>query len=352
MPVALAGAGIVGAVTTVAVLGGGAAPAAPPPVRVTVTRVVRTNLATSVLTGGTLGYAPTRPLTNQLAGTYTSLPAAGRTITRGHALYRINDLPVVLMIGRTPAWQPFAPGMTPGRDVRELQANLIALGYANGLFSAPYGVYDQPTIDAVERWQAAAGYQVTGQIALGQVAFEPSAIKVGAMNVAVGQAAQPGQSPYLVTTARRTVIVPVNSALPTVSVGEHVSIVLPSSARTPGVVTGTGPPPATTSTGSAGPTIPSGTTAVLTVTPDRPSVTGTGASIPVQISLTVQSVRDVLAVPVTSLLALAGGGYGLEVVEPSGLHRLIGVRTGIFADGMVQVSGSGLVPGTKVVVAS
>jgi hypothetical protein len=91
---------------------------------------------------------------------------------------------------------------------------------------------------------------------------------------------------------------------------------------------------------------------VLTVTPDRPSVTGTGTAIPVQISLTVQSVRNVLAVPVTALLALAGGGYGLEIVEQSGAHRLIGVRTGIFAGGMVQVSGAGLVPGTKVVVAS
>lgn len=352
MPVALAGAGIVGAVTTVAVLGGGAAPAAPPPVRVSVSRVVRTNLATTVLTAGTLGYAQTRPVTNQLAGTYTSLPAAGRTVTRGRALYRINDLPVVLMIGRTPAWQPFAPGMAPGPDVRELQANLIALRYANGLFSAPDGVYDQPTIDAVERWQAAAGYPVTGQIALGQLAFEPSAVEVGAMNVAVGEAAQPGQSPYQVTTARRTVIVPMNPTLPTVSIGERVSIVLPSSARTPGVVTAIGPPPAVTGSGSAGPTIPAGTTTVLTVTPDRPPATGTGTAIPVEISLTVQSVRDVLAVPVSALLALAGGGYGLEIVGPSGAHRLIGVRTGIFAGGMVQVSGAGLVRGTKVVVAS
>jgi len=31
------------------------------------------------------------------------------------------------------------PGMTPGPDVTELQANLITLGYANGLFSAPTG---------------------------------------------------------------------------------------------------------------------------------------------------------------------------------------------------------------------
>jgi hypothetical protein len=65
----------------------------------------------------------------------------------------------------------------------------------------------------------------------------------------------------------------------------------------------------------------------------------------------VQSARNVLAVPVSALLALAGGGYGLEVVEPSGVHRLVGVTAGLFASGQVQVSGAGVTAGTKVVVA-
>jgi len=56
-------------------------------------------------------------------------------------------------------------------------------------------------------------------------------------------------------------------------------------------------------------------------------------------------------VPVSALLALQGGGYGLEVVRPDGAHRLVGVRTGIFAGSMVQVSGAGITAGTRVVVA-
>ena len=59
----------------------------------------------------------------------------------------------------------------------------------------------------------------------------------------------------------------------------------------------------------------------------------------------------VLAVPVSALLALAGGGYGLEVVEPSGAHRLVGVHTGVFAGSQVQVSGPQIAAGTIVVVA-
>jgi hypothetical protein len=51
-------------------------------------------------------------------------------------------------------------------------------------------------------------------------------------------------------------------------------------------------------------------------------------------------------------LALAGGGYGVEVVNAAGVHRLVPVSLGLFddADGLVQVSGSGLRAGRRVVV--
>jgi hypothetical protein len=90
---------------------------------------------------------------------------------------------------------------------------------------------------------------------------------------------------------------------------------------------------------------------VLTVVPDDPATTGTENGAAVQVSLTVQSAHHVLAVPVAALLALAGGGYGVEVVHPSGRHQLVGVQTGVYAGGDVQVSGAGLVPGERVVVA-
>jgi peptidoglycan hydrolase-like protein with peptidoglycan-binding domain len=344
-----------GAVTAVALTGNAAAPAAQPPIRLTTAEVEVTNLSTTVLTAGTLGYAPARPLTNQLAGTYTSVPASGTTIRAGQVLYRVDNQPVYAMKGRTPAWRPMGPGMTTGPDVNELQANLIALGYASGLFSAPSGQYDWLTEDAVQRWQAATGVLVTGQIALGQVIFTPTALRIGARNVAPGQAAVPGQAPYQVTTDRRVVSVPVNPTMPPVAADDRVSIVLPSLTRTPGRVTAVGPVPAAGGSagaahGSAG-TPAAGASSVITVTPDRPGVTGTGAGVPVQISLTVESVRHVLAVPVSALLALSGGGYGLEIMTPAGRHRLVGVHAGIFAGGLVQVSGAHLVPGTKVVVA-
>jgi len=362
LPVLLTAAAVTGAVVTVAVRGGAAAPAAAAPPPESTATVVRTNLATTVLTGGTLGYAPARPVVNQLTGTFTWLPAAGSRVTAGRPLYRVDDLPVVLMRGGTPAWRPFVLGMTDGPDVAELQANLIALGYATGLFPAPAGHFGLLTAYAVERWQTANGYPATGEIALGQVVFLPSAILVGAQNVAPGLAASPGQQPFQVTTDQRTVTVPLNPDLPPVRAGEPVSIVLPSNATTPGTATVIGPAPA--APGSGGSATPGGSaaaaastgasagvSAVLTVRPDRPGATGSGADVPVQVSLATQSVTRVLAVPVTALLALAGGGYGVEVVAASGAHRLVGVQTGIFAGGRVAISGPGIEPGTRVVVA-
>jgi len=361
----LLAAAAAGVVATIAVRGG-QAPASPPPAPpVTTATVVRTDLATTVLTAGTLGYAATSPVVNQLAGTYTALPAPGQAIRTGQDLYRVDNLPVVLMRGRTPAWRTFAPGMPGGPDVTELQRNLIALGYAAGLLAAPTGQFDALTEDAVFRWQQAAGYPVTGEIALGQVVFLPAGVIVGGLNAAPGQPASTGQIPYDVTAASRIVIVTLSAYLPPVTAGEAVSIVLPSGAATPGTVTAIGPVPpvggsdtsgsgtsgTSDSSGSGTSNGSSGASMQLTITPDHPAATGTGQDVAVQVSLVTQSVRHVRAVPIAALLALAGGGYGVEVAGPNGRDHLLGVTTGLFANTLVQVSGPGIRAGMKVVTA-
>jgi peptidoglycan hydrolase-like protein with peptidoglycan-binding domain len=364
------GAGLIaaaatGVVATIA-LRGGQAPASPPaPPPVTTATVERTNLVTTVLTAGTLGYAATNPVVNQLAGTYTALPTPGQAIRPGQHLYQVDNLPVVLMQGRTPAWRTFAPGMTGGPDVSELQRNLIALSYAAGPLTAPTGQFDALTEDAVLRWQQAAGYPATGEIALGQVVFLPAEVIVGGLDTAPGQPASPGQVPYGVTAASRIVTVPLSANLPSVTIGEAVSIVLPSGAATPGTITAIGPvPPAgasgTSGSGTSGTSGSSGSgtsngssgaSMQLTITPDRPAATGSGQDVGVQVSLVTQSVRNVLAVPIAALLALAGGGYGVEVAGPAGQEHLVGVTTGLFANTLVQVSGPGIRAGMKVVTA-
>ena len=155
LAVLLVGAAIAGGVLAIVLRGGAPAPVIPALPPVTTATVMRTDLSTTVLTEGTLGYAPSDPVVNRFAGTYTELPPPGTPIAFGQVLYRVDNAPVVLMEGATPAWRPFSTGMTDGPDVTELQAGLVALGDTSGLFSHPSGDFDSATVDAVERWQRA-----------------------------------------------------------------------------------------------------------------------------------------------------------------------------------------------------
>ena len=73
-----------------------------------------------------------------------------------------------------------------------------------------------------------------------------------------------------------------------------------------------------------------------------------------QVGITTASVRGALVVPVTALLAQSDGGYAVEVVGAGARNHLVPVSLGLFddADGLVQVTGSGLAAGQTVVVAS
>ena len=82
---------------------------------------------------------------------------------------------------------------------------------------------------------------------------------------------------------------------------------------------------------------------------DRPKATGSLDQAPVDALITTDVRRHVLAVPVNALLALAEGGYAVEV-ERDGRRQLVGVRLGLFAEGMVEVRGGGLRAGDRVVV--
>ena len=91
-------------------------------------------LSSQVYANGTLGYAAQPDgtpyaIVNQRKGAYTSLPAAAHVARCGKQLYRIDDVPVLLLCGGVPAWRSLYEGME-GPDVRQLNRNLVALGYA------------------------------------------------------------------------------------------------------------------------------------------------------------------------------------------------------------------------------
>src|SRR5262249_58492625 len=108
------------------------------------------------------------------SSTYTALPAVGRIVARGQGLFGVGGQPVVLLYGAVAAWRAFIPGMSPGRDVAELNANLRVLGY-----DAPSGdQFAATTGAAIGAFQAANGMQQTGQLLLGSVVFAPRAVRL------------------------------------------------------------------------------------------------------------------------------------------------------------------------------
>ena len=89
----------------------------------------------------------------------------------------------------------------------------------------------------------------------------------------------------------------------------------------------------------------------MTVSLDHVPAGATLDQAPVNVNITTDRADDVLAAPVNALLALAGGGFGVEVVTGS-TSRLVGVTTGLYDNTLVQVSGAGLTAGMRVEVPS
>lgn len=426
------------------------------PVGDTTAAVTRRTLSESATVSGTLGYGGEQELYDRLAGTYTWLPAVGAHIARGETLFRVDNLPVVLMYGSVPAYRALKEGLSKGPDVTELNANLIDLGYD------PYGAiedeesFSEATAAAVRRWQRAEGLPETGEVELGRVIFAAGAQRVTALHVALGQdppgaepsSGQPGsgegtqpeagekgkpssgESPskpssgkapskqggekgkpssgkshprsstgkspskssnqdkakstgsedeaksskerdkspssntgeeaagggeaVLSSTSTQQIVQlkvkPEQQQL--AHVGERVQVLLPGGGTVPGRIASVGTVASSSSSspsdekGSGGSDEGSESTIAVTVTLDRPVAHLDEA--PVSVELVKSIRREVLTVPATALIATAGGGYAIEVLEGDS-RRAIPVTPGMFAGSYVQIEGRGLREGMTVI---
>ena len=107
-------------------------------------------------------------------------------IRQGHVLYRVNDRPVVLLDGSTPAYRTLKAGAS-GTDVAELNADLVALGYATRAQLSPRSAsFGSATTKAVAKLQATVGVTQSGTLKLGDAVFEPSSIRVTNVSAQLG----------------------------------------------------------------------------------------------------------------------------------------------------------------------
>jgi hypothetical protein len=355
---AVAGAGIAAGITGTrtggGAGGGGVSDNAYPTSTATVTRQ---SLSSEIPVTATLGYAGSYTVVNQASGILTRLPQIGKVVSEGQVLYEVSGRPVVLFYGATPAYRSLSADTNnalTGPDVRELNADLVAMGYASSSeIPAGSDVFSSWTAAGVEKLQSALGVTANGTLGLGDIVFLPGAARITSVSAALGATVPTGQAVMSATSTARMVTVDLDSAQQSeVAAGDHVTITLPDNSVTPGVVTSVGKVATSASPSAASPGSSGAATITVLVTPADPAATGTWDQAPVTVDITTASVHDALVVPVDALLALSGGGYAVEVVGTNGVHHLVSVTLGIFddADGLVQVSGHELSAGTPVVV--
>jgi len=413
--------------------------------------VRRRNLIATDTESGTLGYAESETVYDRLSGTITSLPSVGQVIRPGQSLYRVDDKPVVLFDGSTPAFRDLESGVSDGPDVYELNRALVRLGFDTQHLITIDDVWQAGTTDAVDLWQASLGEPETGIIALGQVVFLPGAQRITAVDTVLGSTGQSagGASSGAGSTAASSAATPVvpraefvsletkdargKSAPRAAASGDSAAVLSALQAllkaetaeqnsrrKKPSPAAGKSSASKSSGSGSAdtapaqavletastklvvsvqlnatnqseaivgervGVELPDGSTVggrvtqVSAVAQSSSSSANSGgnggggggsgaptATIPVTVALTgrhrslagldqaavsvnfvQQQARHVLSVPVTALLATAGGGY--DVQEAQSPHRLIPVTPGLFAAGYVQVSGAGTYDGLQV----
>ncbi|MGW5364549.1 peptidoglycan-binding protein [Actinopolymorpha pittospori] len=374
LPLILGSGVIAVAVAGAAVAAGGfGGQATPPPAAPTTEAtepVRRATLVDYTDVDGTLGYPDPTSAANQRQGTVTMVPRVGTLVSRGRAVYRIDDQPVTLMYGAVPAYRRLAVG-TRGRDVRQFEQNLRALGH--GGFDVD-DEYTHNTADAVKDWQDDIGVAETGAVELGQVVFGPGAVRVAAVAVPVGQVVTPGQPVLSYTGQVRAVTVDLDTADQRLArVGTTVKVRLPDDQSVDGRITSVGAVATAHdaddagsgagggaggsgrsgdgSGGSGGSTGETATVEVTVAIADQRRL-GRLDQAPVTVHLVSAERRDVLTVPVAALLALREGGYGVEVVEggtgAGARSRIVAVEVGMFADGRVEIGGSGVREGMRV----
>ncbi|WP_405686647.1 peptidoglycan-binding protein [Streptomyces sp. NBC_00057] len=374
-------------------------------------RVARGTLTDQTEIDGRLGHGPEVPFQIKTSGTVTWLPESDKIVRRGETVLRVDDRPVVLLYGSLPMYRGLGmteaegaaagsgdsggdggapgsetaesrgadgrrsngaggaaagrggdaqqqPGPLHGMDVNQFETNLSALGYSGFTVDE---TYSSLTAAAVKRWQKDLGLPQTGKVDAGDVVYAPGPVRIASTGVRVGADAVGNPLSYTSTSRMVDVDAPA-SDMNWARRGSEVTVELPDGRSVKGKVTRVGKDASapggggadgsggTDGGGGGGSGAKAATVSVVIAFDDQSSL-GRLESGPVTVRHVVTQHKDVLTVPVAALVALAEGGYGLELAEGSeggDTGRFVPVKTGLFANGRVEVSGPQVHEGMKV----
>lgn len=301
------------------------------PIALTTVEIVRQDVINSEEVDGVLGYGSPLLLPGGAVGTVTWLPDEGSIIEFGDKLYEIDEQPVILLQGSTPAYRTLERGITDGRDIQQLEEALVALGFAEEAAMSANGEFSSATRSAVKRWQEALGIRETGRIEFGWIVFAPKPIRVARQVVSLG--ARTSGAVIEVTRAERRVTVELAAdRRDLLNEGLSVEVELPDGRVVAGQVDSVSSVAKRSTDGNG----PATFETVISLGSDAD---GGFDEAPVDVRVTEVEARAVLTVPISALLALAEGGFAVEVLSDDGTPSMVPVETGAFSDSVVEIRG-------------
>jgi peptidoglycan hydrolase-like protein with peptidoglycan-binding domain len=168
--------------------------AAAAPQRLATTAVQHKDLVTYDETTATLGFTTSVNVASPVAGTITTIVASGDTIAAGSVVATIDDKPVVALIGDVPGYRDLSTTSTNGADVRELEQNLVLLGFDPDHAIVIDEHFDSATKAAVKLWEASLGLDADGLAPQSRIVYVPGNLLVDTVAATVGGAAQSGST--------------------------------------------------------------------------------------------------------------------------------------------------------------
>ncbi len=270
------------------------------------------------------GEAWSAPIETQ--GIVTKRHDKGTVVDAGEPLIWIGNKPVTLATGDTPLYRTLelqgtkkSKHMT-GEDVRQLQEFLLSQGADDKERLEADGIFGISTKRAVKEWQKAQGLEETGTIDRTQLVFHPTSVRIDnepqiGANFSDLQVTEKAQEVKARFDSKSRAFLSIGGTVSVEAGDETIS----------GTITGV-----ETVIGDDG-----NQQLEATVETSTPLPEGTER---VKVVSTRTVADDVLHVPVRAVLALAGGGYGLEVETSNGVE-LRAVELGSVVDDSVEISG-------------
>lgn len=318
----------------------------------TTAKVERRDLVVSDSYTGTLGYGEARSYASERAGVVTTVAAVGKTVTQGAELFSVDFEPTIVLTGTVPAYRSMSTASSDGPDINQLETALVALGYGDGLTVDES--YTAATASAVGNWEQDLGRDdPDGTVELGDIVFADGAIRVATVKADIGARVQSGTNIVDATPTTHVVTVDLDASNSNdLEPGTKVKLTMPDKVATTGTVAEIGTETEPADTGTVGPGGGGAPTVPVTITLDHPDTAAAFDTGSVDVDIERSREKGATAVPVTALLALAEGGYAVQLVDstqPSG-YRLVAVEVGTYAESYVGVTGDGIKPGVIVVV--